>query len=55
MIISTKILELFGIKNKNYASLNYMTKLKDITIRQFKFILHTLVSLVSKKYKKNKC
>jgi len=52
MIISTKILELFGIKNKNYALLNYMTKLKDITIRQFRFILHTLVS---KKYKKNKC
>jgi hypothetical protein len=51
MMISAKILELFGIKNKNYALLNYMTKLKDITIRQFRFILHTLVS---KKYKKNK-
>lgn len=52
MMISAKILELVGIKNKNDVLVNYMTKLNDITIRQFRFIFHTLVS---KKYKKNKC
>lgn len=52
MMISARILELFGIKNRNHELLNYMTKFKDITIRQFRFILHTLAS---KKYKKNKC